>query len=118
MYHSKLKDLPAHKQGCLDEAHTTQVALQIVQGITYLHGEGIAHRDLKLDNILTSSLDVGTRVILTDFGSAIKYMHVDKKRNLKKYRPSRLITQNVGTTEYKAPYVSPSDVLEPSKTVS
>ena len=96
---------PYEEDQPLSEAHAAAIVLQIVHGVEYLHGEGIAHRDLKLDNILMSSLDLNARVILTDFGSAIRYMHVDKERKFKKHRPLRLITQ-VGTTEYIAPYVS------------
>lgn len=110
LYHSKLNKQSENDVGCLPEAHAAAIALQIVQGVSYLHSEGIAHRDLKLDNLLMASLDRDARVVLTDFGSAIKYMHVDKERRLKKHRPIRLITHNIGTTEYSAPYVSPEHV--------
>ena len=38
---------------------------QIVDGVSYLHGQKIAHRDLKLQNIL---LDDNKKVMITDFG--------------------------------------------------
>jgi serine/threonine protein kinase len=38
---------------------------QILSTVSYMHSEGIAHRDLKLDNIL---LDHNNKALLTDFG--------------------------------------------------
>jgi serine/threonine protein kinase len=38
---------------------------QIIDGLCYIHGKNIAHRDIKLDNIL---LDGKGRVKIADFG--------------------------------------------------
>lgn len=41
--------------------------LQILSGVTYLHGMGLAHRDLKLDNVVVNEFGI---MKIIDFGSA------------------------------------------------
>ncbi|KAH0547652.1 hypothetical protein FGG08_000141 [Glutinoglossum americanum] len=41
--------------------------LQILNGVTYLHGMGLAHRDLKLDNVVVNEHGI---MKIIDFGSA------------------------------------------------
>lgn len=42
----------------------------ILNGVAYLHSEGVIHRDLKPDNILCNSI---TDVVVTDFGLGIQF---------------------------------------------
>ena len=69
-------------------ADTRIFTLQVLLPIEYLHGLGIVHRDLKLENILVSQ---DGALKLTDFGFA-KYI---------KYRSWTLC----GTPEYLAPEI-------------
>ncbi|RDA83738.1 hypothetical protein CP532_3656 [Ophiocordyceps camponoti-leonardi (nom. inval.)] len=69
--------------------------LQILNGVTYLHSVGLAHRDLKLDNVVVS--DQGIMKII-DFGSA----HVFKYPFENDTVPAKGI---VGSDPYLAPEV-------------
>jgi len=49
----------------LSESAAKDMFLQILEGLTHVHSKGIAHRDLKLDNLM---IDVLGRVKIIDFG--------------------------------------------------
>ena len=54
------------ERGGLDEALALRVVVQIAQALTYLHGRGLVHRDVKPGNIL---LTPQGRAVLIDLGS-------------------------------------------------
>ena len=51
----------------LPETDGRRLFSELVSAIQYLHGQGVAHRDVKLENVM---LDVQWRARLIDFGSA------------------------------------------------
>jgi len=53
---------------------------QVIAGLTHMHEKGIAHRDLKVENILLYGSDTFK---ITDFGSASKNHFLDYKTNKK-----------------------------------
>ncbi|OAQ89930.1 HAL protein kinase [Purpureocillium lilacinum] len=69
--------------------------LQILNGVTYLHSVGLAHRDLKLDNVVVS--DKGIMKII-DFGSAHVFRYPFENGEV----PAKGI---VGSDPYLAPEV-------------
>jgi serine/threonine protein kinase len=69
---------------------------QTLEALRYLHQQDIVHRDLKPENILMSSTNIGARVILTDFGQAIKVT------GDRRCQPNRMETL-CGTLEWVAP---------------
>eukprot|EP00931_Biecheleriopsis_adriatica_P105058 TRINITY_DN79654_c0_g1_i1.p1 TRINITY_DN79654_c0_g1~~TRINITY_DN79654_c0_g1_i1.p1 ORF type:complete len:468 (+),score=87.59 TRINITY_DN79654_c0_g1_i1:11-1414(+) len=60
------------QKGCLDEATARSVFKQVVGAVKFLHERNILHRDLKCENILVCSQELGleSQVKLVDFGVA------------------------------------------------
>ena len=92
--------MPFCELGDLNNFYKTRVILgntnlnvmkQIMAGISYLHSQGIVHRDIKPTNILVST---GLRLRLTDF---------DVSKCLDPEVETLLMTSNVGTLAFKAP---------------
>jgi serine/threonine protein kinase len=79
---------------------------QILAGVHYLHASGVVHRDLKIDNILTSGSGPNIDVKIADFGlSALVRIgedgyDINESTKRKNYR---LLTEMWGTKEYFAP---------------
>lgn len=78
---------------------------QIVDGVDYLHGMGLAHRDLKLDNCVMTSNNI---VKLIDFGTATVFQYPGK-HEVK-------ATGVVGSDPYLAPEVLGGGEYDPRKT--
>jgi protein-serine/threonine kinase len=64
----------------------------IMAGISYVHSKGVAHRDLKLENIL---LDVDYSALISDFGFAV--MDITSNKLMR--------TTYCGSPDYMAPEV-------------
>lgn len=75
----------------LPEAESLLIIYQIMLALKYLHSRNLAHRDLKLDNVLLEKPEKLSRIMLTDFGIA--------KENCLRMKTC------IGTPEYSAPEV-------------
>jgi serine/threonine protein kinase len=82
------------KNGRLIENEAAHIIRQIIIAVKFLHERNIVHRDIKPENILMTTLAVGCRVVLTDFGEAKKIAS----------HQQRMVSM-VGTAGYHAPYV-------------
>ncbi|KAG8906264.1 serine/threonine protein kinase [Tulasnella sp. 403] len=78
---------------------------QICEGVAYLHGMGLAHRDLKLDNCVMTTDNV---VKIIDFGTATVF-HYPGKAPIK-------ASGVVGSDPYLAPEVLSQETYDPRKT--
>ena len=58
--------------GKMSREECTCSTLQILNGVTYLHSMGLAHRDLKLDNVVVNEHGI---MKIIDFGSAVVYRY-------------------------------------------
>ena len=85
-------------------AAAVDMMVQMARGVWYLHGQGVAHRDLKPQNVVVNRLTVPHVedhycVKLVDFGGSKTEVEVSKL-NTMTYR-------GIGTTMYRAPEAHP-----------
>ncbi|KAI9778298.1 MAG: hypothetical protein M1816_004148 [Peltula sp. TS41687] len=78
--------------GPISENLCVRVLLDLLLGLSHLHGRGIAHRDLKLENLLVQ--EEPFKIIIADFG-------------LSKFAEDKLFMTFCGTLENLAPEVFP-----------
>jgi serine/threonine protein kinase len=60
------------QNGRLTEQVAINYMLQVLEALTFVHAEGILHRDLKPDNLIVRNTD--KQIILIDFGIAREYV--------------------------------------------
>ncbi|KAK5112603.1 hypothetical protein LTR62_003917 [Meristemomyces frigidus] len=80
--------------------------LQILGGVCYLHSMGLAHRDLKLDNVVINEHGI---MKLIDFGSAVVFRYPFENEVV-------LATGVVGSDPYLAPEVYDQQRYDPRPT--
>ena len=99
-----LQDLLKNKdKKRLNDAEAKEIFSQIIDGVSYLHENNVAHRDLKLQNVL---LDASGTVKITDFGFA---METNGSEKVKMYcgTPSYMAPEIVERAEYR---LFPADI--------
>jgi len=84
---------PVASGGALDEDEARKYFRQIVDGLAYIHSQGVCHRDLKPENLL---LDVDGNIKITDFGLS-NFIDMHSK--------PALLQTTCGTPYYVAPEV-------------
>ncbi len=64
-----LRDYIGKRNGTLSFSSRRRIALQLLYGINYIHGEGLLHRDISLQNVLVKVYASGAVLVkLSDFG--------------------------------------------------
>mmetsp|Transcript_13523 Transcript_13523/g.27644 ORF Transcript_13523/g.27644 Transcript_13523/m.27644 type:complete len:325 (-) Transcript_13523:1291-2265(-) len=87
------------------ESEVVDIGLQLLSALDYLHRHGVAHRDVKLENIVfaTSPWDKKPVVKLVDFGFA------------QPFQPNIKVDQSCGTVNYMSPQVVGKQPYDPFK---
>lgn len=89
------------QSGSLREEEARPYFTQLIGAVKYMHTMGIAHRDLKLENVLLSSDGHEDICKVCDFGLAYRY-EVDGAGKVLKGRP---LMETCGSKSYAAPEV-------------
>lgn len=84
-----------HKIGAIPERKTKELFRQILEGLDYMHSVRIAHRDIKLENVLL----VDNTAKISDFGHSIE-VEIDPVTN-----KNQLSKSFLGTKPYFAPQI-------------
>ena len=98
--HGHIKSKPQRR---LDEAEARRIFVQVLGGIDYCHARCIAHRDIKLENLL---VDDQQNIKIIDFGFST-CIPIEKKIKIFCGTPSYMAPEIVNKTEYAGP---PADV--------
>ena len=81
--------------GALTEPEARHYLMQVMAAVQHMHTHGVAHRDLKLENILVDSHDVCK---VTDFGLAVSFERYASANE-------RWLSEICGSRSYVAPEV-------------
>ncbi|SMR58793.1 unnamed protein product [Zymoseptoria tritici ST99CH_1E4] len=92
--------------GKMGREEVTCATLQVLSGVLYLHSMGLAHRDLKLDNVVINDQGI---MKLIDFGSAVVFRYPFENEVV-------LATGVVGSDPYLAPEVYDHSKYDPRPT--
>ncbi|KAF1919578.1 kinase-like domain-containing protein [Ampelomyces quisqualis] len=92
--------------GKMSREEVSCCTLQILNGVTYLHNMGLAHRDLKLDNVVVNEHGI---MKIIDFGSAAVFQYPFEDETV-------LASGIVGSDPYLAPEVYDLSKYDPQPT--
>ena len=93
----------------IDETLNMNYFLQIIEGVSALHKEGVIHRDLKPANILINETNC---IRISDFGLSCLQDLPETNNNYNKNSPKGSRTNNVGTYFYMAPELHKSSIYD------
>ena len=94
------------REGQLDEALVKDITRQLISAIKHIHSKGIAHRDVKLENILLETIGSSLRIKLADFGLARPfYTKTEEGSGSGQSSGVQMLHTRCGSEEYAAPEV-------------
>ena len=80
------------EKGSYTEKDASDLVKQVLSAVSYMHGQGIVHRDLKAENLLFHNTEENSKIMICDFG-------------LSKMEVSGIMKTLCGTATYVAPEV-------------
>ena len=96
----------------LKEKDIARIFYQIMSGVAYIHGIGIVHRDLKLENVLFSTEEPNSPIKIIDFGFSVfmgKNNEMSKEKESEGQDPKKggfkRLKSKVGTLYYISPEI-------------
>ena len=98
-----LYNIAEEKFNSISEVEAIPLFKQMISAVAYCHSKGVAHRDLKLDNVLVTPQNV---IKIIDFGFA-SWTKSDKKCRVFCGTPAYMAPEIITKTEYLA---QPADV--------
>ena len=91
-----------------DEPFTKYLMNELMEGVKYLHNNGIVHRDIKPENLLINKKG---RLIIADFSFAQRLKEVDSGSLFqKKFDPIVELKYNVGSEIYNSPEIWDNEI--------
>ena len=90
---------PTTSRGSITEPHIRLILHDVLSAVTFLHSNGVLHRDIKPDNLLVAG---DLRVKLADFGVAREFKDGD----------SSMISETQGTYHFYAPEMCSGDKFD------
>lgn len=94
------------QRGRLDEHLVKDITRQLISAIKYLHSQGIAHRDIKLENILLKLDGSSITIKLADLGLACSFLDQRKKQmGSAQGKDVQMLHTRCGSEEYAAPEI-------------
>jgi serine/threonine protein kinase len=91
-----------------DEGMTRYIFDQVLEGVKYLHSNGIVHRDIKPENLLINKKG---RVLIADFSFATRMKELENDGIFKKtYEPIVDKKHDVGSEAYNAPEIWDNEI--------
>ena len=94
-------------QGHFSKDQSRHTLNMILEGVLYLHSNGITHRDLKLENLLYKSRELDSKILISDFGLAHQRILTPKGCDLHQRSYDHLDGCGMSTTCGTAEYLSP-----------
>ncbi len=96
----------------LKEKDIARIFYQIMSGVAYIHGIGIVHRDLKLENVLFLTEEPNSPIKIIDFGFSVfmgKNNEMSKEKESESQDPKKggfkRLKSKVGTLYYISPEI-------------